>query len=237
MQTTSSPISGRRWSGREAVALALWAGLTGLFVLAAFYGASQEDAPEEALYDPDLAINGVVFFGLMIGITLLIARLYASPLRELGFRAFRARWVWIAFGVVILTVVVGQLLEPYLHGGEEQGLAPAEWEPEHAAAFVANSLLVVTLGPFAEELFFRGLGVRALSLFGAPAAIVVTGIVFSLVHGVLGALPPLALFGIGLAWVRAASGSVWPGVIAHMTYNGLLIVLLLLAWAYDVPVE
>jgi membrane protease YdiL (CAAX protease family) len=237
MQTTSSPTSSRRSLGREGVALALWAALAGLFIVAAFYGATQDETPDDALYDPDLATNGVIFYGLMIAISIGIAHLYARPWRDLGFGRFSARWVWISFGVVFLTLVVGRILEPFLHGGEQQGFAPERWQPEHAAAFVANSVLVILLGPFAEEVFFRGLGVRALSLFGAAAAIVVSGVVFGLVHGILGALPPLALFGIGLAWVRARSGSVWPGVIAHVTYNGIGILLLVLAWALDVPIE
>src|ERR671918_493071 len=193
MPTTSSTTSSRRSLGREGLALALWAALAGLFVLAAFSSRGQEGMPDDVLYDPDLAISGVVFYGIMLAIAVGIAHLYARPWHDLGFRRFRARWVWIAFGVVLLTLIVGQILEPYLHGGEEQGFAPDRWEPEHATAFVVNALL------------------------GAP--------------------PPLALFGIGLAWVRAASGSVWPGVIAHMTYNGVGIGLLVLSWALDVPVE
>src|SRR5919106_256738 len=205
MPTTSSPPSSRRSLGREGLALALWGALAGLFVLAAFSSRGQESMPDDVLYDPDLAISGVIFYGIMVAIAVGIAHLYPRPWHDLGFRRFRARWVWIAFGVVLLTLIVGRILEPYLHGG--------------------------------EEIFFRGLGVRALKLLGVVAAVLVTGIVFGLVHGILGALPPLALFGIGLAWVRAASGSVWPGVIAHMTYNGVGIGLLVLSWALDVPVK
>jgi membrane protease YdiL (CAAX protease family) len=237
MPTTSSPTSSRPSRTRELTALALWTGLAALFVASAFYGQAQENVPEDALYDPDLAINGTFVYGILIVLTIGIAFLFPLPWRALGFRAFGARWLWIAFGVVVLSLVVGRILEPFLHGGEQQGFAPDRWEPEHAAAFVANSIVVVTVGPFAEELFFRGLGVRALGLFGVAAAVIATGVVFGLAHGILGALPPLALFGIGLAWVRARSGSLWPGVIAHVTYNGLGILLLILAWALDVPVE
>jgi membrane protease YdiL (CAAX protease family) len=237
MRTTSSPTSPRPSRTRELSAFALWAALAGLFVASAFYGQAQENVPEDALYDPDLAINGGIVYGLLVALTIGIAFLFPLPWQALGFRAFKARWLWIAFGIVVLSLVVGRILEPFLHGGEQQGFAPDRWEPEHAAAFVANSVVVVTLGPFAEELFFRGLGVRALSFFGVAAAVLVTGVVFGLAHGILGALPPLALFGIGLAWVRAGSGSLWPGVIAHVSYNGLGILLLVLAWALDVPVE
>jgi CAAX protease family protein len=79
--------------------------------------------------------------------------------------------------------------------------------------------------------------VKALMVFGGVVSILATGAIFGLVHGILGALPPLVLFGIGLAWVRLRSGSVWPSFIGHATYNGLGLLLLVLAWATDTPVR
>jgi membrane protease YdiL (CAAX protease family) len=235
MQTTSSPTSSRRSTRRRATALALWLALSGLLVAAAFYGQSQEDSPEDALYDPSLAINGLILYGLLVAISLAIARLFPRPLDAVGFRRFAFRWVWIGFAVVVATLIVARIAEPFLHGGEDQGFAPDRWEPEHAAAFAVNSAVVILVGPFAEELFFRGLGVRVVAIWGATAAIVVTAVIFGLVHGVIGALPPLIFFGLGLAWVRVRSASVWPSFVAHAGYNGLGILLLALAWALDIP--
>ncbi|MET1008930.1 MAG: CPBP family intramembrane glutamic endopeptidase, partial [Gaiellaceae bacterium] len=134
---------------------------------------------------------------------------------------------------VILTTVVAIAVEPFLHGGEDQGLAADRWEPEHAGVFAVNVAVLVLLGPFAEELFFRGLGVRALMLYGGLVSILVTGVMFGLVHGILGALPPLALFGIGLAWVRLRSASLWPAFIGHAAYNGLGVLVLVISWAVE----
>jgi hypothetical protein len=67
-------------------------------------------------------------------------------------------------------------------------------------------------------------------LYGGLVAILVTGVIFGLVHGVLGALPPLVFFGIGLAWVRLRSASVWPSFIGHAAYNGLALLVLVLSW-------
>lgn len=239
MPPTSWRTSSRRWRGRSGLALVLWVALSALLVLVAFSAPDpdSESDSQDLLYDADLALNGIILYGLLIGVSVAIGRAYPRPLRAVGFRRFRLRWVWISFAVVVATLIVARALEPVLHGGEEQGLAPETWQPEHAAAFALNSAVVILLGPFAEELFFRGLGVRALMAFGAVASILVTGIVFGLVHGILGALPPLALFGIGLAWVRLRSGSLWPAYIAHATYNGLGILLLVVAWATDTPVS
>src|SRR5919109_3049223 len=231
MSTTSSPTSTRRSRAHSPVALAIWLAISASLIVAAFWAQGQDGTAEDALYDAHLAVGGLFFYGIMIGASLLIAKVYRRPLRALGFRRFRLRWLWISFGVVLLSIIVALLLEPVLHGGEEQGLAPDDWEPQHATAFALNTAVVVLLGPFAEELFFRRLGVRVLMRFGAAGAILGSGIVFGLVHGIPGALPPLALFGIGLAWVRLRAASVWPSFLAHAIYNGLGILLLVLAWA------
>jgi membrane protease YdiL (CAAX protease family) len=235
MQTTSSPTSTRRSRTRSPVPLAIWLTISAGLIALAFWAQEQDGTTEDALYDVDLAVNGLFFYGIVVAASLLLALAYRRPLRALGFRRFRLRWLWISFGIVVLTIIVALALEPVLHGGERQGLAPDEWQPEHATAFALNSAVVVLLGPFAEELFFRGLGVRVLAVFGGLAAILVSGVVFGLVHGILGALPPLALFGVGLAWVRLRSASVWPSFIAHAAYNGLGILVLLIAWATDTP--
>jgi membrane protease YdiL (CAAX protease family) len=232
MPTTSSPTSSRRSRTHNGKAAAIWLGVCGFLIASAFYLASLETEDDsEALYDGGLAVAGVIQYAIIVLIAVGIARLFPNPMNALGLRRFRARWVWISFVVVLVTLAVGIALEPVLHGGEEQGLAPDEWQPEHATAFVVNSAMIVLVAPFVEELFFRGIGVRALTVFGTVAAIVLSGIVFGAVHGVLGALPPLALFGIGLAWIRVRSGSIWPGFIAHAAYNGIGVAFLVLSWA------
>jgi membrane protease YdiL (CAAX protease family) len=92
------------------------------------------------------------------------------------------------------------------------------------APFVLNGLVVSFAVPFAEELFYRGLGVRALGFLGKWAAIVGTALAFALAHGLLVGIPALGFFGLALAWVRWQTESVWPGFIAHALYNGTGIV-------------
>jgi membrane protease YdiL (CAAX protease family) len=232
MPTTSSPTSSRRSRTHNGKAAAIWLGVCSFLILSAFYIASLEtEEDSEALYDSALFTAGLIQYTILVLIAVGIARLFPSPTNALGLRRFHWRWVWISFVVVFLTLAVGIALEPILHGGEEQGLAPDEWQPEHATAFALNTAMIVLVAPFVEELFFRGIGVRALTIYGATASILLTGLVFGAVHGVLGALPPLALFGIGLAWIRVRSASIWPGFIAHACYNGIGVVFLAISWA------
>jgi membrane protease YdiL (CAAX protease family) len=124
-------------------------------------------------------------------------------------------------GTVVLSVVVSALLEPVLPAGEEQGLQPDVWRPDRVGAFVLNGIVVATVVPFAEELFFRGLGCRAFLLFGSVVSVLATGLLFALAHGILVAVPALGIFGLLLGWLRLRSDSVWPCVLAHGVYNGV----------------
>lgn len=227
METTSSPTSSKPSAAsksRQTGPLAAWLVLVALQIALAFSATSDDDAVRDSdpLFSWELAIGGAIVYVILVALTFAIVRSYPMNVGEaLGLKRFESRWVWIALGVALASLVVAGVAEPFLHGGEEQGLAPGDWQPDRAGAFVANALVVVLVAPFAEELFFRGLGVRVLRFLGPAVAIGGTALLFGLAHGILGALPPLVFFGAGLAWVRYRSDSVWPGFVSHAAFNGV----------------
>jgi membrane protease YdiL (CAAX protease family) len=233
MRTTSSPTSAAPSSDYKALPFIGWSVLAALFIAGSFIGREiSADDTKDVFYDYGFAVTTIVWYALLLGLTFAFAIPYQRTPRALGLNPFRWRWVGIAVGLIIGVLILSVLLEPLLHGGRDQGLSPDEWQPEHAGAFALNGILVSTIVPFTEELFFRGLGVRALQFLGGMSAVIITGLVFGFSHGILGALPPLVLFGIALGWVRLRSDSVWPGVFAHGFFNavGILVVYLQLAY-------
>ena len=60
-----------------------------------------------------------------------------------------------------------------------------------------------------------------LPRLGPWPTIVAIGVAFGLYHGLVEALPELALFGSALAWLRWKTGSVFPGMLAHATFNAI----------------
>jgi membrane protease YdiL (CAAX protease family) len=177
------------------------------------------------LFTWSAAIGGLVQMGIILGIVLAIAR--DRPKDEyLGLRRPTSwgRAIGLCVLVLIGVFVLSAILSPLLHPGEEQGLVPKTWHADKAAPFVANFIVVCLVAPIVEELTFRGLGYRLLEPFGRWTAVLLVGLLFGLAHGLVEALPILAAFGAGLAYVRMRTGSVYPGMIVHATFNSLVLI-------------
>jgi membrane protease YdiL (CAAX protease family) len=100
-----------------------------------------------------------------------------------------------------------------------------------------TAVFAVTFGPLMEELFFRGLLYPVLARrLGAVRGILLTALPFGLMHFIQygrswGAVLIIFLVGIVLTAVRAITKSVASSFLAHVGYNGTL--MLLAAWATD----
>jgi len=208
--------------------LAGWLTFVGALAALNYAGrfALEEDALAETdfFYRWDSFAGGAVQLALMGGVLYWIVR-GGPAARLLGLRRPRswARAAGWMFVVLVGILGLGALLNPFLHPGEEQGLVPEQWRPEDAAPFAANLGLTAVAVPVVEELTFRGVGFSLLARYGHVIAIVGTGILFGVAHGLVLALPILVAFGIGLAWLRSRSGSVFPGMILHGTFNAVAV--------------
>jgi hypothetical protein len=186
--------------------------------------AGGSELPEDFAYQYSAAVLAVLQFGLFFGITLLLA----LWLPKRGVFALRRPTSWArAVGYIVAALVgiyvLGAALTPFLDAGEEQGLVPEEWNADRAGAYLAFAAAVTFVGPVGEELIFRGLGFTLLAPYGKWVAILGTGILFGLWHGLLIAFPVLAAFGIILGWVRAQTNSIYPCIALHATFNGIAI--------------
>lgn len=200
--------------------------VAGYVALAYTDRASGGDPPSDALYRTEVAVAGLVIYGLTLAVALWLTR---GPARRdmLGLRAPRSIGGAVGYALLVIVgiYILSLGLEPVLHAGEEQGLTPDEWEPDRAWGFAANFLVVALVAPVVEELMFRGAGYSLLLPFGAAVAILGSGIAFGLVHGLVYGLVILAAFGIGLAWLRRRTGSIYPCIAVHALFNAVAMVL------------
>lgn len=84
------------------------------------------------------------------------------------------------------------------------------------------------LVPIFEEFFFRAFLYTWLrSLLGAPLAVIVSGLIFSAVHGTLFGFLPIAALGMLLAILYEKTQCIWVSIFVHALHNFLTIMLVL----------
>ena len=88
------------------------------------------------------------------------------------------------------------------------------------AADVITVLYVVIVAPITEELVFRGAVQTSLRRYGHWFSIIVTALLFSLMHGNLYQAIPTFFMALVMGYVADRSGTVLPTILIHMLNNG-----------------
>lgn len=181
---------------------------------------SGDRPPKDVAYRWESSIAGATQYAILFGIVLLLT----WGLDRRRFLALRppSSW-WRAAGysaiVVFVVLVVTGVVAQFGNADEEQGLIPDSFDSSRAAQFAAYAAVVVVVAPVVEELLFRGVGYGLLEPFGPTLAIVLVGVAFALVHGLVIGFPVIATFGIGLAFLRARTASIYPCILLHASFN------------------
>jgi len=183
----------------------------------------------------------VQFIGLFVLPTWFCAYLFSQqPNRLIGFQLPNLPVYWI-FAILIMLIsfpfiqLIGELNQQIQFPSEMQ-----EWfeAKEKSAANLVNALLsmhtptdlvlnilfIALLAGVGEELLFRGMIQRLLSLqFGRWVGILVAAAIFSAIHLQFFGFFPRFLLGIVLGVLFAYSGSLWVSILAHFFYDAALI--------------
>ncbi len=157
--------------------------------------------------------------------------------RDLGLRFRLIDLVGIAIGIGG-QLLVAIMYAPFQHdihdfNGPSQKLTGGS----HGGGFVIIAVATVVFAPAMEELFFRGLLLKALVRLltplraaggaraaGVVLAVILDGLLFGLAHGEWVQLAGLAVFGIILAAVSYRTGRLGMNMVAHATFNLVAIV-------------
>ncbi|MCL2812322.1 MAG: CPBP family intramembrane metalloprotease [Clostridia bacterium] len=88
------------------------------------------------------------------------------------------------------------------------------------------SLLVIGIAPaLCEELLFRGLLLPSMERLGTRRAMLISGLLFALMHGSITALPAHLLLGFVLGYLLVGYGSLLAPMLFHAAYNGAVMLL------------
>lgn len=180
--------------------------------------------PADLLFRPSTAMGTFVLDGILLALTLLIARgigirtAFALHRPSSWPRAFRI--AGLALAATWTTSLVLELAAG--HAAREQAV-PQFWDPSRAGVFALNAIAIVVFVPIVEESICRGIGFTLLGRWGDAAAIGGTAVAFALAHGAVLDLPWVLVTGLGLGYLRARTGSLYPCIGLHATVNGIAV--------------
>jgi len=179
------------------------------------------EPPKDVAYRWNSSVAGLIEYSLVFGLVLLFTR-GLDRRRFLALRRPAVSW-WRTLGIAALVlvsvVVVSSAVAQFGNPEKEQGLIPSHWDSHRIAEFVAFSAVVTIVGPTVEELMFRGVGFGLLEPFGRAQAIFGVALGFALVHGLVAGFPVILTFGLGLAYLRARTNSIYPCILLHASFN------------------
>jgi len=233
----SAPPRDPVWSGWDVLLLALLTIVT--IVLAqlltttiAWIFAYRHQSYRDLLQRPslDLLGEGLGYIAIAAFMVFLVEGKYHTPF----WKAIRWNWpgssalMWL--GVGVLTVII-DLLGRYLPMPKT---SPFEQFFAHPSDAYLMAAFAVTVGPFMEELFFRGFLYPVLARWtGVAPAIVLSALPFGLLHYLQyrswSAVLLIMLLGVVLGIVRETTKSVAASFLVHVGYNGTLMALAAIA--------
>ena len=195
---------------------------------------------DDAAEDPSLVVGALVQGALYLGLVGMPAWLVVvRGVRWADFgwmgpgagRRWRDAWQGLVIGLVAQLVVVPAIYVPILLLTDDLDVSgPARELVDRAggAGIVLLALMIVVAAPIAEELFFRGLALRALEArMSRRAALVASAMLFGLTHFQFLQLPALVMIGLVCGWLAQRDGRLGRALWAHVGFNATTTLVLL----------
>lgn len=101
---------------------------------------------------------------------------------------------------------------------------------------ILNIILLAAVPAILEELIFRGVILNGYKKFGAVKAMVITSLLFALIHGSMQQLVFPFLFGLILSFVAIKTGSVIAPIIIHFVNNALVVILNYVSFSFEIAI-
>ncbi|MEX0932199.1 MAG: CPBP family intramembrane glutamic endopeptidase [Candidatus Saccharimonadales bacterium] len=170
---------------------------------------------------------------LGLGLLWLILKNRDATFRDLGFRSFKIKASFKQLlGSVALFLIASELillaaehLLPSINFDQPQENffldASGNWEISLAV------IALVVVAPIFEEVIFRGLLLPALTKrFNLFIGVVVSSLLFGLVHLQIPVIVVTSVMGLLLAWLYYRSGSLWPAILFHSLKNIIAVIII-----------
>lgn len=220
-----APLGALRWAPGKVMALVLWAFVLNVAQASALRGLGVEDLSGNLPY----FVRAVVVLAFYAAIAAPVV--VSARRQQVGFRAavgLRGSSVPKMVGLAVAAVFVARLIAAaWVLAAHQLGLKLPGGSVDITKIFgpsafgVAVTVLVaVVVGPFVEEVVFRGVAFAQLDrVEGFAAGVFGSSLMFGLLHVDPLEFVPLVIAGAIFAWLFRATRSLWTAVLAHAVFN------------------
>mgnify|MGYP006269952159 CR=1 FL=1 len=153
-----------------------------------------------------------------------------KPVKNINYGLIGGITIWLLITIVnnliyVITINIFQSKPP------TQAAVKSLLNSDSLLFFLVHSLLIIVVAPITEEIFFRGfIYLYFKSKVGVQWGIISSALIFGVAHFNLWIFLPTFIGGIILAWIYEQTDSLYPAMIAHGTWNGIIIFLLYILW-------
>lgn len=168
--------------------------------------------------------------GMLVAPWLFSVVKYKCGWRALGFRPFELKRAAIPVLVVLAVGISMNFLYEWaltsFGADTAAGVDPIyivlQEFTKTGLGLAGMSLIAVVAAPIAEETFLRGFIFAGIAnRYGYGWGAVISALIFSVAHLQPGALLPIFILGLLLAWVYIKTRSIWPCIVIHAVYNSI----------------
>lgn len=187
------------------------------------------------------AVSQLIMF---LGTAVLYVWLFeGQPLTHLKVAVHGRQWLNILTALVIMVLLLpvidivaqwndswnlGMLEEPLRKITDMSKQLMEGWMSDTTVwGFVSNLIEMAVVPAICEEAFFRGALQQSLGKWfrNSHVAIIVTALIFSLVHGDIYGFVPRVIMGVVLGYLFHYGGSIWVNIAAHCLNNAIIVVI------------
>ncbi len=127
--------------------------------------------------------------------------------------------VLVAIGGCMLSNIISSYVTAFLQSmGAESPTMPDYIQPT-LQSLLLNIVVFAVLPALFEEMVFRGYVLRTLRAYGDWFAVLVSSVLFGLMHGNIEQIPFALLVGFLLGWLYIMTDNIWIPVTVHFTNN------------------
>ncbi len=174
------------------------------------------------------------FFALAIGVVLVSVRAGLSKV-GFGYRGLKKILVWGlggGLGLFAAVMTIGAIIKLLVPEMQPQPFEAVLRDVGSVDELVVMLVVGSVLAPLVEEVFFRGMVYPVIrDRLGVAGGIIISGLLFGMMHWDVARMVPLALGGMVLCYIYERSRTIYAPWLAHGIWNGIMVALVFLKLA------